>query len=367
MRPLRALVVDDSSLNRRLLASMLREIPGVVGVAVASDGAEALRIVEQQQPDFVTLDLEMPRLDGFEFLEQVMVRRPLPVVVISGHTQRENVFRALELGAIDFLAKPSHEARGDPFDDLRIQLAEKVRIVRQLTPLSVKSAMRARLELGSEPPGREDDTIQIRTKPIEVRPPRRVVVIGASTGGPRALFRLFRHLRENADVSMVIAQHMPPRFTRTFAARLDRATTFKVTEARAFELLGKGRAYVCPGGRCIEVVSSERGPAVKLVDPGPRTRYLPSVDVLFVSAARALGDKVVGVILTGMGNDGARGVLAVDRAGGSVLIESPKNAVVSGMPSAARDSGARHEVHSIEGLALALGELTKPRSNRPIP
>lgn len=367
MKPLRALVVDDSSLNRRLLASMLREIPGVVGVAVASDGAEALRIVEQQVPDFVTLDLEMPRLDGFEFLEKVMIRRPLPVVVVSGHTRRENVFRALELGAIDFLAKPSHEDGGEPFEDLRLQLAEKVRIVRQLTPLAVKSTARGRLEVSSDSPTREDETIQIRTKPIEVRPPRRVVVIGASTGGPRALFRLFHHLRDDADVSIVIAQHMPPRFTRTFAARLDRASTLRVTEARAFEVLGRGHAYVCPGGRCIEVAYSERGPAVRLVEPGPGTRYVPSVDGLFVSAARTLGDRVIGVILTGMGSDGAGGVLAIDRAGGSVLIESPKNAVVSGMPSAARDSGARHEVHSIEGLALALGELTKRRSDRPIP
>ena len=323
-------------------------------------------MVDAQSPDFVTLDLEMPRLDGFEFLELLMGRRPTPVVVISGHTRPENVFRALELGAIDFLAKPSHEDQGAPLDDLRNQLAEKVRIVRQLTPLAFTNRGSGAFRLSAESPAREDETKRIRTRPIQGRSPRRVVVIGASTGGPRALFRLFRHLRDDTHISVVIAQHMPPRFTRTFAARLDRASTFKVTEARHFEVLESQHAYVCPGGRCVEITLSERGPALRLVEPARGTVYVPSADHLFISAARVVGEKTIGVVLTGMGTDGANGVVAIDAAGGSVLIESPEKSVVSGMPLAAQESGARHEVHSIEGLARALGEMGR-RSNRPRP
>lgn len=355
MRNLRALVVDDSSLNRRTIVAMLGEIPGVAHVDEASDGADALRVVEANPPDFITLDLEMPRLDGFEFLQLLMDRHPLPVVVISGRAAKENVFRALELGAIDFLEKP-HGVE-TPLDSLRLQLVEKVRVVQQLSPLALRKSSVGALELGI---GARRDRRHPRDPIVMKRVPRKVIVIGASTGGPKALVTLFRHLHEDMDAALVIAQHMPPRFTRTFADRLDRTGVVRVSEAKHYERLARGHAYVCPGGRSIEIVPSERGPALRVVDPGSHGHYVPSVDQLFRSAARVLGDKAVAVVLTGMGDDGALGVGEIAKRGGTVLIEAPESAVVSGMPMAARRAGIRHQSLGIWALGDMLAELTRP-------
>ncbi len=354
MRELRGLVVDDSALNRRTIAAMLSEIPGIQHVDMAIDGAEALRIVEAQPPDFITLDLEMPRLDGFEFLQLLMDRHPLPVVVVSGRSSKENVFRALELGAIDFVEKPHDHAT--PLESLKAQLAEKVHVVRKLSPL----ALHENATMGKDAALHPSRAGKRAPQAIELeRSPAKVVVIGASTGGPKALLTLFRYLHEDIDAAFVIAQHMPPRFTRTFADRLDRSGVIRVSEAKPYERLARGHAYVCPGGQSIEIVPAERGPALRVVDPDG-SHYVPSVDRLFRSAARVLRDRAVAVVLTGMGDDGARGVAEISRRGGSVLIEAPEMAVVSGMPLAASRAAARH--HSLEIWALGdmLVELARP-------
>ena len=355
MRELRALVVDDSSLNRRTIAAMLDEIDGVSNVDVAKDGAEALRLVEANPPDFITLDLEMPRLDGYEFLHLLMDRHPIPVVVVSGRSEKENVFRALELGAIDFIAKPQDDET--PLESLRRQLVEKVRVIQQLSPLALRSPTMGGLDLESATRPRAVP----RREPIVLkRAPSKVIVIGASTGGPKALMTLFRHIHDEVDAALVIAQHMPPRFTRTFAERLDRTAVVQVSEARQYERLARGHAYVCPGGRCVEIVPSDRGPALRVVSPDAATHYIPSADQLFRSAARVLGDKAIGVVLTGMGDDGTAGAKEISRRGGSVLIEAPETAVVAGMPLAVRRSGIRHESLGIWALGDRLAELARP-------
>ena len=355
MRELRALVVDDSSLNRRTIAAILGEIPGISSVDVASDGADALRIVEANPPDFITLDLEMPRLDGFEFLQLLMDRHPLPVVVVSGLSAKENIFRALELGAIDFLEKP-HGADA-PLESLRRQLIEKVRVVQHLSPLALGRTTRGGLALDTDVRVPKSG---VREPSVLKRVPSKVIVIGASTGGPKALVTLFRHLHDDVDAALVIAQHMPPRFTRTFAARLDRTGVMQVSEAKQYERVARGHAYVCPGGRCIEVVPSDRGPAIRVVAPDPGTHYVPSVDRLFSSAARVLGGKAVAVVLTGMGDDGAEGVRDISKRGGTVLVEAPETAVVSGMPMAAQRSGVQHHSLGIWALGDMLAELARP-------
>ncbi|MEM7135514.1 MAG: chemotaxis-specific protein-glutamate methyltransferase CheB [Myxococcota bacterium] len=356
MKQLHALVVDDSSLNRRTIAAMLSEIDGVSHVEVARDGAEALRLVEANPPDFIALDLEMPRVDGFEFLQLLMDRHPVPVVVISGQSGKESVFRALELGAIDFLPKPHGDAA--PLERLRGELEEKVRVVRQLSPLALRrtnvGGLDLRLEGSAPPPTRREPTA-----PQKV--PSKVVVIGASTGGPKALITLFRQLHDQVDAAFVIAQHMPPRFTTTFAQRLDRTGVVKVTEAKPYERLGRGRGYVCPGGRCVEIVPSDRGPALRVVSPGNGVRYVPSVDQLFASAARVLGDQAVAVVLTGMGDDGALGARDIARRGGTVIVEEPETAVVSGMPLAVQRSRVRHQALGIWALADTLADLCRPK------
>ena len=355
MRELRALVVDDSSLNRRTIAAILAEIPGVSQVDVASDGADALRVVEANPPDFITLDLEMPRLDGFEFLQLLMDRHPLPVVVVSGLSAKENIFRALELGAIDFLEKPQGEDA--PLESLRRQLAEKVRVVQQLSPLAIRRTTLGGFALDTEV---REPKSEAREPSVLKRVPSKVIVIGASTGGPKALVTLFRHLHDDVDAALVVAQHMPPRFTRTFAARLDRTGVVHVSEAKQYERLARGHAYVCPGGRCIEVVPSDRGPAIRVVGPNRGTHYVPSVDQLFSSAARVLGNKAIAVVLTGMGDDGAAGVRDISDRGGMVLVEAPETAVVSGMPLAAQRSGVRHQSLGIWALGDMLAELARP-------
>lgn len=359
MNQLRALVVDDSSLNRRTIAAMLDDIDGVGTIDVACDGAEALRLVEVSPPDFITLDLEMPKLDGYEFLQLLMDRHPIPVVVVSGLSAKENVFRALELGAIDFLAKPQDDET--PLESLRRQLLEKVRVIQQLSPLALRHTSVGGLELDTQ--RRRPSKRPVLEPTVLKRVPSRVVVIGASTGGPKALTTLFRHLHDEVDAAIVIAQHMPPRFTQTFADRLDRTGVMHVSEAKQYERLARGYAYVCPGGRCIEIVPSDRGPALRVVAPDPGTHYVPSVDQLFRTAARVLGDRAIGVVLTGMGDDGAQGSRAIVDRGGRVLIEAPETAVVSGMPAAVERSGVRPESLGIWALGDRIAELTGPSSS----
>jgi two-component system chemotaxis response regulator CheB len=354
VKELRALVVDDSSLNRRTIAAILDEIPGVSHVDVATDGADALRIVEANPPDFITLDLEMPRLDGFEFLQLLMDRHPLPVVVVSGFSAKENIFRALELGAIDFIEKP--QGVDAPLESLRRQLIEKVRVVQQLSPLALRRTTLGGFALDGDA---GDKQSRVREPSVLKRVPGKVIVIGASTGGPKALVTLFRHLHDDVDAALVIAQHMPPRFTRTFADRLDRTGVVQVAEAKQYERLARGHAYVCPGGRCIEIVPSDRGPALRVVPPDQTTHYIPSVDQLFSSAARVLGDRAIAVVLTGMGDDGAKGVRDISNRGGAVLVEAPETAVVSGMPLAVQRSGVRHHSLGIWALGDMLAELTR--------
>lgn len=356
MRELRALVVDDSSLNRRTIAAILGEIAGISHVDVARDGADALRVVESSPPDFITLDLDMPRLDGFEFLQLLMDRHPLPVVVVSGLSAKENIFRALELGAIDFIAKPDGGAA--PLDSLRDQLVEKVRVVQQLSPLALQHDLADVFGLDRDP-GRL--ALRMREASVLKRVPSKVIVIGASTGGPRALVTLFRHLHVDLDAALVIAQHMPSRFTRTFADRLDKTGFAKVSEAKPYERLARGHAYVCPGGRCIEIVPSDRGPAIRVVAPDRGSHYVPSVDQLFSSAARVLADKAIGVVLTGMGDDGAKGARDIFARGGSILVEAPETAVVSGMPAAVQRTGVQHHSLGIWALGDMLADLTRPR------
>ena len=355
---LRALVVDDSSLNRRTIAAILHEVAGISEVDLANDGADALRLVETSPPDFITLDLDMPRLDGFEFLQLLMERHPLPVLVVSGMSAKENIFRALELGAIDFIAKP--HGVDAPLDELRDQLIEKVQVIQQLTPLApLAGRNESRTELAKEPRVRKSSK-QLGEPTVLKRVPAKVIVIGASTGGPRALLTLFRHLHGDLDAALVIAQHMPPRFTQTFSARLDRNSVANVSEAKSYERLARGHAYVCPGGQCIDMVPSDRGPAIRVASPDTGTRYVPSVDQLFSSAARVLGDRAIGVVLTGMGDDGARGAGDIAARGGSVLVEAPETAVVSGMPAAVQRTGIPHQSLGIWDLGDRLAQLSRP-------
>lgn len=336
-RPTRVLLVDDSDGSRAAVGRILVEgSQGVVIAGAARDGEEALRDVLRLEPDLIFLDLHMPRMDGFTFLRLLMARRPTPVVVVSSHSRRSDAFKALELGALDFVAKPEGDAS---FDTIAAALLEKCELLRALRPEN--------LAAGGVPAA-------TRRWGAGIAEPLRVVAIGASTGGPQALQRLFSTLPHELPVGFVVAQHMPERFTAAFAERLSRTTRFSVQEAAEGDLVAAGRVLVAPGARHLEVRRDREGrlhAAVLPPDAGTIQKHVPSVDRLLVSVAHALGARACGVVLTGMGQDGRAGIAAIKRGGGLTLAESQETAVIYGMPQAAAESGALDELLPLDGLA----------------
>jgi two-component system chemotaxis response regulator CheB len=331
----RVLVADDSEASRLAIDRMLSGVDGLAVVASARDGEDALRQALRIELDLVVLDLEMPRLDGFTFLRLLMAQRPVPVLVLSSRGRRSDVFKALELGALDFVAKPE----GGGLEQLRAALVQKCLLLRSLR-IENLAAREEPSEHGAQATGLAE--------------PAGVVAIGASTGGPQAIQRLLVSLPGSLPAAIVVAQHMPERFTTTFAERLARTTAFSVQEARDGDVVAAGRVLVAPGGRMMEVVrdrSATLRAAVLLPEPSAPRQYCPSVDRLFESVARAVGRRALAVILTGMGHDGRAGAEAVKRAGGVTLAESSESAVVYGMPLAAVESGAVDEVLSLPALA----------------
>jgi two-component system chemotaxis response regulator CheB len=320
-RAARVLVVDDSDASRAALARILSRSPGVTVIGTARDGEEGLREALRREPDLVLLDLEMPRMDGFTFLRLLMARRPTPVVVVSSRSRRSDAFKALELGALDFVAKPEG---GASYETIAEALLEKCELLRALRPENLGGA--------GEP----------AAAGAPLAEPGGVVAVAASTGGPRAIARLLAGVPAELPLAFVVAQHMPAGFTAAFAERLDRTTAFSVREAADGDVVAAGRVLVAPGGRHLEVRRDASGTlraAVARRAPGDRGPC-PSGDRLLESVARALGARACGVVLTGMGQDGSAGLAAVRRAGGATLAESQDTAVVYGMPLAAAESGA---------------------------
>lgn len=343
--PLRVLVVDDSAFNRRSIADILEGNPDIEVIGKASDGEEALRMALQSAPDVITLDLEMPRMDGFTFLRILMSRQPTAVIVISSYSRKENVFKALELGAVDFVAKPARQFLPD--EAIRREIIDKVRLARFLRPALADAKPAAR---PVEPARSVEAGTATRSPAL-----RHIVAIASSTGGPTALVDLFGRLPERFPGAILVAQHMPDRFTYTFAERLDKCSALQVSEAKDGEFVLPQHGYVCPGGMSMELIGGNaRGEfRLRVRAPVASDRYTPSADRLLSSVARRAGARALGIILTGMGDDGTAGARAIRAAGGTVIAESEKTAVVYGMPGAA----VRHGVVN-ESLPLpAIGEL----------
>jgi two-component system, chemotaxis family, protein-glutamate methylesterase/glutaminase len=347
--PLRVLVVDDSAYNRKNIAEILSGHEDVEVVGKAGDGDEALRLAAQLKPDVITLDLEMPKMDGFTFLRILMARQPTPVVVVSSYSNKENVFKALELGAIDFVAKPDRQFSPDPA--IRNEILSKVLLVRSLRPLAPAPARAA-----TQVPSRNPDTV-----PRAITAPRYVVAIASSTGGPSALLEVFTRLPERFPGTILIAQHMPDKFTRTFAERLDKKGAIRVVEAQDNDAVNARRGYVCPGKQCMELVSQTGSLAdlrVRVASPNANDRYCPSGDRLLRSVAAVAGIRAVGVILTGMGDDGVAGAKAIRSSGGIVIAESADTAVVYGMPGAAVRAGVVNEELPLAAIGDYLAALS---------
>ena len=360
----KVLVVDDSALMRRAIGNMLTG-EGGFEVVTARNGQHALEVIADEQPDVVTLDVNMPVMDGLTCLSAIMSTAPRPVVMVSSLTEKGalTTLEALELGAVDYVSKAPGSGKGPASPGIELELAEKVANIRQnRLQASQRESPRALLKTPlfgkAGTPGASGTPERGSGLPSEERPGlARLVVIGASTGGPSALVEVFSQVRSCTSTAIVVAQHMPERFTRTFAERLNRLSVLRVSEAREFEPLHPGRAVLCPGGKCLEIVGFGHGFAASVVDPAPSDRFIPSADRLFKSAAEVARDKVIGVVLTGMGDDGARGVVSIKARGGYVLAESAETAVIYGMPGAAVRTGDVDRTLPLGALAAHLAEL----------
>jgi two-component system chemotaxis response regulator CheB len=338
---IRVLVIDDSAFSRQTITRMLASSPLVEVVGAARDGEEALRKTFELEPDLITLDLEMPRMDGFTFLRVVMGKRPTPVMVISQRSGESDVFKALELGAVDFIAKPTPRA-GPELASIEQELIRKVHSIRDLRIDKVRQRLRA------TPP------ILPRCGEDPTSPPR-LVAIGSSTGGPAALMRIFGAFSEAPSCSFLVAQHMPRGFTRGFSERLERLTPLAAREARGGEDLAPGAILVAPGGSHLELENVAGRVATRVVPRGGADKYTPSVDRLFESAAKHFGPDLLAIVLTGMGDDGRRGVNAVKGCGGQVIAESAETAVIFGMPQQAIRTGAVDLVLPLDEIPAAIG------------
>jgi two-component system chemotaxis response regulator CheB len=353
--PIRLLVVDDSAYNRRNIAEVFQGHPGVEVIGKAADGEEALKLATLLRPDVITLDLEMPRMDGFTFLRILMAKQPTPVIVVSSYSQRENVFKALELGALDFVPKP--DRLGPEAVEVRDEILQKVLLVRSLRPSFVPTSLIRRQNSGSW--GADGKPIgfgaEPRTSP-SYKPPKQIVAIASSTGGPSALLTIFGKIQPTSNAAFVVAQHMPDKFTRTFAERLDKRGPVRTSEASDGDLVAPTTGFVCPGRKCMEMVFAGDELRLRVGPAGANDRYVPSGDRLFKSVAPA-GSKVVAVILTGMGDDGVEGAKAIRDAGGLVIAESAETAVVNGMPGAAVRAGVVAKVMPLPQIADYLAAL----------
>lgn len=334
MKKIQVLCVDDSALIRQLMTEIVNSHSDMEMVATAPDPLIARDLIKQHNPDVLTLDVEMPRMDGLDFLERLMRLRPMPVVMVSSLTSKgsEITLNALELGAVDFVTKPQLGLRegmlhySDAIAD-KIRAASRARVSRHVPSADPKRLMASPL-VGSE----------------------KIIAIGASTGGTEAIRQVLVPLPPTSP-ALLITQHMPPGFTRSFAERLDKLCQISVKEAEDGERVMPGHAYIAPGDIHMELARSGANYHIKLNDAPPMNRHRPSVDVLFHSVARTAGSNAVGVILTGMGNDGAAGLLAMRKAGAKTLAQSEKTCVVFGMPREAIAAGAACDIVDLENVS----------------
>lgn len=334
MKKIKIVVVDDSAFSRRSITKMLEGLDSVEVVGYAINGEEGIQKVIALKPDLVTLDLEMPKMDGFTLLRILTTRFSIPVIIISALSGADKVFKALELGALDFVAKPSGSASIDLLT-IKEDLQKKV-----LQVLSLKSKPHGRIfpAAGYLEKTESDFATAVRAG-LDVHHSIDLVAIGTSTGGPPALQHILSAFEQKYPFAIVISQHMPAGFTKAFADRLNRSSCFDVKEAEDGDLVLPGRVLIAPGGKnmIFEVFGGQI--TARIVSPSNTDRYVPSVDVMLESCASIYRKRVTAIILTGMGNDGSKGVRAIKEQGGCVIAESEESAVVYGMPREAVVTG----------------------------
>ena len=352
-KPTRVLVVDDSAFVRKVVTEMLGRSPSVQVVGFARDGEEALDQVERLHPDVVTLDLVMPRMNGVEFLREQNRRRRIPVVVCSiAHQSGEMALEAFEQGAVEFVQKPTALAT-DRVYEIAAELIAKVEAAAQVVvaaPVAAPTAARA----SEDGAARRDG----HAAPAPARAGRcDLVVLGISTGGPQALRHLVPQLTREFPVPMAIVLHMPVGYTEMYAQRLDAVSTLEVREAHDGDELRAGVVLVAPAGSQLSIVRDGRALRAHLDDGPSSTQHRPSVDVLFRSAAEVLGSRVLGVVMTGMGNDGLVGAAHIKAQGGRIVTEAESSCVVYGMPRAIVEASLSDRSATLDQMADAIMEM----------
>jgi two-component system chemotaxis response regulator CheB len=353
MKPITVLIVDDSAFIRQMLHEILSTDPGIKVVGEAADPYDAREKIKKLNPDVLTLDIEMPKMDGLTFLEKIMSLRPMPVVMLSSLTQRgaDSTIRALEIGAFDTISKPATQQTAASIMALKEEIIDKV-----------KAAATANIQQRRATPQESGQSLIV---PFNPQGPlyHEVIAIGSSTGGVEALRELFLRLPENSP-PIVITQHMPQHFTTSFATRLSGLSKVKVNEARNHDRLKVGHAYIAPGNFHLKVVRLEDELVCKIEDGPLVSGHRPSVDVLFHSVAEAVGPKAIGVILTGMGKDGAEGMLAMRNKGSYNVGQNKASCVVYGMPQVAASIGATHKELPLLDIPAHILQLCENRGKK---
>jgi two-component system chemotaxis response regulator CheB len=344
MKPVRVLIVDDSALVRQTLSGILASDSTIQIMAAVTDPFAAAECIRREVPDVILLDIEMPRMDGLTFLQKLMAQHPIPVVICSSLSEKgsDAALKAMECGAVDVVAKP------------RVGTEEFFRESRATLCQAIKSAGQARLQkVRAAEPVRTADAVLRRSAASSVEITERVVLMGASTGGTEALHFLLKALPAHAP-AMVVVQHMPEKFTTAFAQRLDGLCAVSVKEAANGDPVLRGRVLLAPGNRHLLLKRSGARYFAEVRDGPMVCRHRPSVDVLFRSGARYAGRNAVGVLLTGMGNDGARGLLELKEAGAATIAQDEATSLVFGMPHEAIKLGAASRVLPLQSIPAAL-------------
>jgi len=335
---IKVLIVDDSALIRSLMTEIISSQPDMEVVGVAPDPLVARELIKKTNPHVLTLDVEMPKMDGLEFLEKLMRLRPMPVLMVSSLTERgsEITMRALELGAVDFITKPKISIQHGMMEYAEL-IADKIRIVS-------RARLKTRTQLIAD--SAHQSTAQLPALRSPLISSEKLIIVGASTGGTEAIKNFLINMPADCP-GILITQHMPEGFTKSFAKRLDSLCQISVSEAEGGERILPGHAYIAPGHSHLLLARSGANYMTQLSQEDPVNRHRPSVDVLFRSAAQYAGKNAVGVILTGMGKDGAAGMLAMKQAGSYNFAQDEASCVVFGMPREAIAIGATHDVAPI--------------------
>ena len=352
---IKVLIVDDSALIRSIMREIIGSQPDMTVVGVAPDPIVARDLIKRTNPDVLTLDVEMPRMDGLDFLEKLMRLRPMPVLMVSSLTERgsEITLRALELGAIDFVTKPKLSIQSG-MRDYSDMIADKIRA-------AAKARLPIRRVVHATADHADDSGLPLIGNPLTSS--EKLIAIGASTGGTEAIKSFLMQMPSDSP-GILITQHMPEGFTRSFAKRLDGLCRITVAEAAGAERILPGHAYIAPGSAHLKLVRSGANYVTELDHGEPVNRHRPSVDVLFSSVARYAGKNAVGVILTGMGKDGAQGLLQMREAGATNFAQDEASCVVFGMPREAIAIGAVHQVGALDDLPPQVLAFLAAQGNR---